>query len=194
MKARDQVHVNTTMVFGSMLAWLAIAMSSSGALAQEPRFPLRTDRPDARQPARAGALRTFPVPFRLEQPHQVAIAGIQLPGDTRVTSIFAGQVDVKAAGRPNDRLVRLVPGLVTYQRLRLSGALPVTGDHFQWFQDMRQGPADRREGVLTILARDLQPIQEFRFFESMPVGFEIDIPHAQWHLIIAFERFELFEL
>ena len=161
MKASDQVHVNTTMVFGSMLAWLTIAMFSSGVLAQEPRFPPRGDRPDATQPPRAGALRTFPVPFRLEQPHRVAINGIQLPEDTRVTSVLAGKVDVKAAGRPSDRRVRLVPGLVTYQRLRLSGALPVTGDHFQWFQEMRQGPEDRREGSLIILARDLRPIQEF---------------------------------
>ncbi len=188
MKARDRKQLRTTSISGSILAWSAVFVLNSATFAQERPRSLEGSPPDAVQPA--DAQQSSRVPFLLEQPHRVEIGGITLPEDTRVTSIFAGQVDVQAAGSPSDSRVQLVPGLVTYKRLRLSGALPVTGDHIQWFQDMRRGSANRRSGSLIILGRDLQEIQRFNFFESMPVGFEIDIPHAQWHLIIAFEWFE----
>lgn len=190
MNARNQMHLGTIVVSGSILVWLAVFVLNSAAFAQERQSQLEESTQDAAQLARTDAQQSSRVRFKLQQPHRIEIDGIQLPGDTRVTSIFAGQVDVQATGLPSDNRVRLVPGLVTYKRLRLSGALPVAGDHIQWFRDMRRGTVNRRAGSLIILGRDLQEIQRFNFFESMPVGFEIDIPNAQWHLIIAFEWFE----
>jgi hypothetical protein len=188
MKARDRKQQGTIRISSLILACSAVFLLNSATFAQERPKSLEGSPQDAARPA--AAKQSSRVPFKLEQPHRVEIDGITLPRDTRVTSILAGRVDVKAAGSPSDSRVQLVPGLVTYKRLKLSGALHETGDHIQWFQDMRQGTANLRTGSLIIFGRDLQEIQRFNFFESMPVGFEIDIPHAQWHLIIAFEWFE----
>ncbi len=187
MKSRDSEALRTIKKVVSVAAWSAVFVLSSATIAQE--RPSSELGPQDKE-LRASAQKSLRAPFLLEQPHRIEIDGVTMPNDTRVTSMLAGQIDVRPAGPPSSGRLQLVPGRVSYKRLKLSGTLPVTQSPFEWFESFRQGNLDRRSASLVILGRDLQEVQRFNIYEAMPVGFEIDIPNAQWHLTIAFEWFE----
>lgn len=189
MKTKISKHLRTAAVLVTAAAVIGATTFSMESTAQERQLRGQHEQIPG-QPKQAGSQRSLPVQFRLEQPHRIEIEGIASLQGVRVTSVIAGQVDVRSAGNPNNSRVKLAPGLVTYKRLRLSGELPSNREVVQWFDATRDGNVRRANMLIVLMDYDGEEIEAIAIENAMPVGLEIDIPSSQWHLTVAFESFD----
>ena len=92
---------------------------------------------------------------------------------------------------PNDPRIHIQLGRTEYKTIRVTGELPLPSQMLEWFESVRDGNDDRRNGRIILLERDMQTeIHQIEFHEALPIGLDIDLAGSRWFMTLAVELIE----
>ena len=108
----------------------------------------------------------------LAQNFAVEIEGVNVAHFAEVSGLEATIDVIEYRNGSEDITVRKLPGLVKYSNITLKRGVVGDLSLWQWLSTVRQGEAQRRDGVIVLLNERREPVLRIRFRRGWPCRLE----------------------
>ena len=109
----------------------------------------------------------------------VEIDGIEVARFSEVSGLEATVDVIEYRNGSEDITVRKLPGLVKYSNITLKRGIVGDLSLWRWLSTVREGQAQRRDGVIVLLNERREPVLRIRFRRGWPCRWEGPTLNAQ---------------